>query len=279
MAEADVLFTAGVLFVTFLVALIVLMLALHRARSKIKRPSGDLGEDSEPVSDRAYNVLVTTEAISREMVGKGFENVKAENLLRTARQSYLEGRLREAEEFSMEARNLLNEMRVVDTPPEPTPFVDGDEIPESKPILGKEYPRNFLQAKFFLGVVKDSLKKTRKRSGEVKRAREVFKEAEEAFEEERYNDALSLAVNSKRLLRGEEIPEKALPPEVIEGDHLCPECGSIISPDDAFCGKCGYRLVRSECPECGSEVGEGDRFCRRCGVGLKARRDKKLRAS
>ncbi len=273
MAETDVLFTAGVLFVTFLVALVVLMIALHIARSRIKRPPRAPIESREPITDRTYNTLVTTEAISRELMDKGFENVTAEELLRKARQAYFEGNMEEAEEHSMEARAILNEMRVVEEPPERELAEDEVEVPESKPVMGKEYPRNYLQAKFIIGLVKDSLKKTRKRSENVKKARELIGEAEEAFEQEKFNDALSLAVNSQRLLKDEEIPERAASPRLAEGDHLCPRCETEISPDDGFCGKCGYRLMRSECPECGDQVAEEDNFCRKCGAALRPIRE------
>lgn len=266
--EADVLFTSGVLFVTFLVALIVIMLALHMARSRAKHPRREPLEKSEPGHDRAYNALITTEAISRELEEKGVESVKAEETLRSARQAYFEGRMSEAEELSTEARALLTEVQVVQEPHEPIPVLEETEIPESKPVLGKDYPKNYIQAKFFLGVVKDSLKRTRKRSGEVKRARDMMKEADQAFAEERYDDALSVAVNSDRLLRGEDITKQVAAPRVGSGDGYCPGCQTEVSLDDVFCGKCGYRLVRTECPECRREVAEDDDFCRRCGADL-----------
>ncbi len=266
--EADVLFTSGVLFVTFLVALIVLMLALHMARSRARHPRKVPLRKSESSHDRAYNVLITTEAISRELEEKGFESVKVEETLRSARQAYFEGRMREAEDLSTEARAMLSEMQVAQEPQDTTPVLEETEIHESKPVLGKSYPRNYLQAKFLLGVVKDALKRTRKRSSEVKMAREMTKEAEQAFKEERYDDALSLAANSDRLLRGEDITKQVEAPQVVSGEGECPGCRAKVSMDDVFCGKCGYRLVRTECPDCGREVEKGDNFCRECGADM-----------
>ncbi len=94
----------------------------------------------------------------------------------------------------------------------------------------------------------------------------MTKEAEQAFKEERYDDALSLAANSDRLLRGEDITKQVEGPQVVSGEGECPGCRAKVSMDDVFCGKCGYRLVRTECPDCGCEVEKGDNFCRGCGA-------------
>ncbi len=46
----------------------------------------------------------------------------------------------------------------------------------------------------------------------------------------------------------------------------CPKCGSLHSPDDAFCAKCGTSLRGARCPTCGTRAALGDKFCARCGA-------------
>ncbi len=47
--------------------------------------------------------------------------------------------------------------------------------------------------------------------------------------------------------------------------EFCPQCGSIIEPEDKFCGSCGQRLC---CPNCGSITRQSDTFCNNCGQKL-----------
>lgn len=46
----------------------------------------------------------------------------------------------------------------------------------------------------------------------------------------------------------------------------CPKCGSLYSPDDAFCAKCGTSLRGVRCPTCGTRAALGDKFCAHCGA-------------
>lgn len=49
----------------------------------------------------------------------------------------------------------------------------------------------------------------------------------------------------------------------------CTGCGSVLKPDDHFCGKCGAP-VAARCPHCDAAVGATDGFCIRCGTPLLA---------
>ncbi len=261
MAE-DILGSTLVPLITAIVSLVVLLAALGFARSRIKRGKEARGEEFIP--DRAYNTLITTEAISRGMEAKGFENVRAAELLEEARQAYYEGRHREVERIALEARGLLEQMRQDEEPSEPAVVEEELELPESRPIQGKEFPKNYLQAKFLMSVVKDSLKKKKASSPETKEVRKLMKEAKAAFDEKRYGEAVSIAVSCKKLLKGEEAPLE-------QEKGGCPGCGFPVSPEDTFCGKCGARLQgQLMCPECGVQIGEDDSFCRKCGAVVKA---------
>ena len=47
--------------------------------------------------------------------------------------------------------------------------------------------------------------------------------------------------------------------------EFCPQCGSVIEPEDKFCSTCGQRLC---CPNCGSITRQSDTFCNNCGQKL-----------
>lgn len=268
MAEVDIFGTTLVLFITVMVALVVLLVSVGMARSRVKKGGIVTSIEEESLADRAYNSLITSEAIARELMEKGVESVQASELLIEAREAYLAGRHRDAQVLAQEARAALiqvsSQMETISSDHEDIPIVEVEEIPESKPVLGKQYPKNYLQAKFLLNVVRDSLKGKRSSKPEIRRARELMQEAKQAFDEERYSEALSLAISCNRLLEGQEVVESPKQPR-------CPECGALIVEGDAYCGKCGQRLVTVfRCPQCEAEVEEEDNFCRKCGSALRA---------
>ena len=69
---------------------------------------------------------------------------------------------------------------------------------------------------------------------------------------------------------------------------ICPNCGTELQADDAFCYKCGYKVEKTVdtstvepytpdeqptgevCPNCGKKVDKEDAFCMRCGYRLQA---------
>lgn len=274
MAEVDTFSMAIFLFGVLILSFVILIVAVSMARSRMSKGRKVMvAEDS--MEDRVYNVLVTSEAISNDLRQKGFESSRASDLLLEARQAYYEGRLREAEELSMEARAIMIKLKE-ETWPEAEALkpVEGleDEIPESKPLLGKQFPKNYLQAKFFLNVVRDGLKTAKKSSQEARKARQLMKEAQTAFDEERYTEALSLAITCNRILKGEDVEEQSNAEESssVQPEKSCPNCGASASANDVYCGRCGRPLTFSrECSECGSDVEPDDNFCRKCGASLK----------
>lgn len=49
----------------------------------------------------------------------------------------------------------------------------------------------------------------------------------------------------------------------------CPDCRSVISPEDPCCHGCGRRFPEVPgCQQCGRSPQKGDKFCRSCGNGL-----------
>ncbi len=261
MAETGSLGAALTLIITFTGAFIVLLLVLRIAKSRVQRRPKTRSVEGEGSQDRAYNALVGSEAIFEETRGKGIESAQARELLSSAREAYGEGRHEEAEGLAREARGILVELSRGEEPLEPVTIPMEADIPESKPVLGKEYPKNFLQAKFLLRMVKGSIGKGS--SPEKKEARKLLKEAGKAFDEERYTEALSITLNAKRALKGEEL--------LAEGGDAgqCPNCQASVTEGDTYCSQCGASLAGgSVCPSCDSQLEAEDRFCRRCGTAV-----------
>ncbi len=272
MAELDFVGAALALFITMTLALIVLLVVLRVAKARMHRRvrTGRQEGEDEVAEDRAFTALVTSEAIARELREKGLESAQVEELLREARRALADGRTGRAEDHALEARGILAGLQGSEEDTEEPPLLPEDEIPESKPILGKEYAKNFLQAKFLLRMVKDAIGKgTSKRK---KEARTLLRQAKAAFDEEAYDESVALSIQARHVLEGEKAKAKKgegkeAAAEAKEG--ACPACQTPVSLEDAFCGKCGLRLTGpSACPECGADLAEDDRFCRQCGTPL-----------
>jgi predicted RNA-binding Zn-ribbon protein involved in translation (DUF1610 family) len=51
------------------------------------------------------------------------------------------------------------------------------------------------------------------------------------------------------------------------GDLSCPNCGSVISRDDLFCGECRMKLPPlNKCPECSANVDLTAKYCSKYGI-------------
>jgi len=57
----------------------------------------------------------------------------------------------------------------------------------------------------------------------------------------------------------------------------CTNCGKTLTPDDAFCSRCGQAVTRPQpklapdtCPQCNYQIQPDDLFCAKCGATLKS---------
>ncbi|MDX1533994.1 MAG: zinc ribbon domain-containing protein [Thermoplasmata archaeon] len=242
------------------VAMVGMFLWLRLLRSGYFAQRRKVREDRILEADQAYNAMITSEAISRELQARGFENAHASALVQEARQAYVEGDPDQAEALSSQARTIFQDALAEDRPEHADPL--DDEIPETKPVLGKEFPKHYMEAKFLLGVIEGRVKRTKKDSKRGKKARDLWLQAQAAYEDEHYSDALTYAVQCRRLLDG-------MAPKAPKPRPKCPACGARILKTDDFCGKCGANLQESAgCGACGAPLIEGDRFCRKCGAAM-----------
>jgi hypothetical protein len=241
------------------VAMVGMFLWLRLLRSGYFAGRRKAREDLVLEGDQAYNAMITSEAISRELEERGFENIQATSLVHDARKAYLEGDPDQAAALSNQAQTIFREAL---SEGHPGHEELSEEIPETKPILGKEFPRYFMEAKFLLSVIEGRVKRTKKDSKRGKKARHLWEEAISAYEEEHYSDALTYAVQCRRLLDG-------MAPKAPKPRPKCETCGAPVQKADDFCGKCGANLKDgSGCTACGAPLAEDDRFCRKCGTAV-----------
>ncbi|MEE9592961.1 MAG: zinc ribbon domain-containing protein [Thermoplasmata archaeon] len=258
MTSHDLLVSTVIVVGLLAAALVGMFLWLRLLRSGYFHRRRQGREEEVVEADRAFNTMVTSEAISRELQGKGFESPHARALVADARRAYAEGNPDEAEALSSQARSILEESLHTDHPDQAA--VRGGEVSDSKPVLGKEFPKHFMEAKFLLSMIEGRVKRTKKNSKRGKKARDLWQKANAAYEEEHYSDALTFAVQCRRLLDG-------MAPKGRKPRPKCPTCGALATKTDDFCGKCGANLKGpSGCRACGAPMEEEDRFCRKCGV-------------
>ncbi|MEM4293428.1 MAG: zinc ribbon domain-containing protein [Thermoplasmata archaeon] len=166
------------------------------------------------------------------------------------------------------------------------------EIPEeemsTEALIKKKMPKDYLPAKFEIGVAETKIKEAECAGRNTEMAKKHLAEARTHFEAGRYTEALGFAVKAKKALgvgAEEHIPleEKAeaveVAPEeeaqVIEvtvesGKDLCLSCGNRIKPGDKFCRKCGTKIqVEVYCTKCGTKAEPDDLFCGSCGTKLR----------
>ncbi len=262
MTSHDLLASTILVLGLMTVAMVGMFLYLRLLRSGYFARRRKAQQDEVLEVDRAYNAMITSEAISRELQERGFQNTHATALIQEAREAYLEGDPDQAEALSSQARTIFREALHEDRP-DHAPFREED-IPESKPVLGKEFPKHSMEAKFLLRVIEGRVRRSKEASKRGKKARDLWQQANTAYEEEHYSDALTYAVQCRRLLDG-------MAPKAAKLRPKCPDCSAPILKADDFCGKCGANLKHaSGCPGCGASLVEGDRFCRGCGAAVEA---------
>ena len=143
------------------------------------------------------------------------------------------------------------------------------------PVTQKKLPRNYAEASFTIRSVETEVEKASGESKNTEIPAKILAEAKENFEDERYDEALRLAVRASRSLAGDgggETNIQAIPPQSPEksvetpkaANHVCGECGAPLKAGDSFCRKCGGRITL-QCPSCGEQLSKGDTFCGKCG--------------
>ena len=263
----------------------ILLRKKQRKKDMFKRKS----EPVETMADRAHNLIMTSESISRTLANQGINTFEADSLLRKARSDESAKDYSGAMEKAEAAKLVLlmakreHEARSPGAPkpemgenrPMNQSIYDSEDVPLSKSQPRKEtdlntLPDNYVQAKFMLSTTKDLLDKKGISNGE---AYEFYEQAKTFFDNEDYSSALSHAIKADRLagsdtleLIAEEKIECETEEEIIE--YICPGCEKEVAHDDAFCRECGENLEDPGCPGCEEPIDTKDKFCRKCGYKL-----------
>lgn len=282
-----------------IVALVFVMIAvtwleLRYMRRRSKNRKQHIAARPEELQDEAHNALVTTRAIASTMAERGgVQSDEVTSLLREAQMAYGRRNYRVTLDLTKRAKDRLVSLRgqqasqgdltQLDALP---PDAPADE-PTTKEILQKEYPPNLVQSRFAISVAEASIESGTISGRDVVQARALLVSAKSRFDAQDYSGALSVARQAEKSARGEAVaasapspssPPPPVPPSVpADAPHpspaaavpvgsMCPSCGAPMKADDAFCRKCGTRVVLTNCPNCGASLLVDDAFCRKCGA-------------
>lgn len=247
-----------------------------RKRMKNRRIRTAKGDDD--LKDQAHNAVVTTKAILSAMERQGIRSEEASSWLREADMASSRQNYRVAMELTSKAKDRLLALKAEQTSKGDLAKLDrlatqgGEGEITTKELLQKEFPPNLLQSKFSIEVAGTAIDAGGASGRDVAQATQLLEVAKSRFDAKDYTAALALARQSKRVADGQTagkpvpVPPPSAPERLTAPDHLCPTCGASLQADDAFCRKCGTRLVPTACASCGASLLADDAFCRKCGT-------------
>ncbi|MCX8174530.1 MAG: zinc-ribbon domain-containing protein [Thermoplasmata archaeon] len=224
------------------------------------------------------------------------EEVKKEDGVEAVKEKKKEGEIKESEEAVVEEVEKMPEEEEMDEATlqkkreQIKKELESIEIPEeemsTEALIKKKMPKDYLPAKFEIGVAETKIKEAEGAGRNTETAKKHLMDAKAHFEAGRYTEALGLAVKSKKALgvgqedhipleEKREVAEVQGEEEVIEvtvesGENICLNCGNPIKPGDKFCRKCGAKIqVEIYCTKCGTKAEPDDMFCGSCGTKLR----------
>ncbi len=280
-----------------IVALVFLMIAvmwleLRYMRKKSKARRLKAAKKPDELQDEAHNALLTTRAIVATVQERnGIQSEEVASLLREAQMAYDRRNYRVAVDLTSKAKDRLmslkaeqgtkSEVAKLETLASSAPA----EEPTTKEVLQKDYPPNLIQSRFAISMAESSIEDGRSAGRDVSQAQTLLATAQARFDGKDYAGALSGARLAQRSALGQAVevsppapppsgpvPAPAATPATKPGPvaaalgSVCPSCGAPMKPDDAFCRKCGTRVVLTNCPSCGASLLADDVFCRKCGA-------------
>ncbi|MCK5024171.1 MAG: zinc ribbon domain-containing protein [Thermoplasmata archaeon] len=286
-------------FILILLVIMGVVLAFELAYIMLrrKRRKKDMFRKKEPVetvAERAHNLIITTESISRTLANQGINTLEADALLRQAKTEENNRDYSAAAERAEAAKLVLLRLKREQDVTRPNQPASPSSDPEKRPMNQSLYdsvdtplsrdsvqfkpakredtdidslPTNYVQAKFMLGTTKDLLDRKGITSGE---AYGLYQQAKELYDQRDYSRALSCTIKADKLLDSDSvglIAEETSPNAKGIEVYVCPSCDSGITEDDAFCRECGEKL-EDACPGCDEPIDSNDKFCRKCGYKL-----------
>ena len=243
----------------------------------------------ETVAERAHNLIMTTESISRTLANQGINTFEADSLLQQARREETSRDYGAAVERAEAAKIVLLRLKREQstsgqsfTPPisdpekrpmnqsiydtQDTPITASDVKPE---VDLDSLPTNYIQSKFMLNTAKALLDNKGITKGD---AFDLYNKAQNFFDQKDYSKALSHAIKAEQLIDSGTVNliAEEVHPETEEIEvYVCPSCDSEVKDDDLFCNECGQNLEEEVmCPGCKEPIQTTDKFCRKCGFKL-----------
>ena len=260
-----------VLFVVTIVVVAFFELKFLRKRMKNRRVR--TAKRDEELPDEAHNAVVTTKAILAAMERQGVRSEEAASRLREADTASARRNYRVAIDLTAKAKERLLSLKAAQASKgdlaklDRLPPAGSDDAVTTKELIQKDYPPNLIQSKFSIGLATTAIESGSSSGRDVGQASQLLEAARARFDAKDYTAALGLARQSKRAAEGESVdPHPIVVTTPAPAGLACPTCGSPLQADDAFCRKCGTRLVPSACPSCGASLLADDAFCRKCGT-------------
>ncbi len=257
-----------------LVALIVIMVVFIIVviiEMKILRKRRETGSRKEPLEDQAFNAILNARAISNTLARDGTNLSNVNNLLDQADQALKRGDHRGSLNLTDQAKDMMKTVKTrFDVAAEPTNeggFVETQ--PTTKDLLKDKFPENYLETKFSRSLASEAIRKAKDMRLDVSEAERLLRFCDDFASEEDYAQALSFAVQSKKVAEGVLSTAEPEPAGVEQETQICSSCGADILSGDAFCRKCGAKAVVG-CDGCGRKPAEGDAFCRSCGTRIES---------
>ena len=269
-----------------------LMLFVVFFELKVMRGKNKVVLKASQKKDEAFNAILTTRHVLNVIQRQGRDTRAAQSVLEEAKYAMQKGEYDESMNLAEKARHALTHPsepapapgasdlekvaeEVLSTPKENESLYTGTKLPD-------EQTGSYLSAQFELNGAREDVKKAIAMGRDVSPAQDLLAEADAAFERGSYTKVLSLAVRARKTIgvggAVETIPLKSPEPaEVAEEpppqdrgrrqrSNTCTKCGDPLEKGDAFCGKCGTRvIVERTCENCGERARPKDKFCRKCG--------------
>ena len=285
--------TAIIVVVLAVVMIVVTWLELRIMRRRARSRKERIAARPQELEDEAHNALVTTRAIAATMAERGgIQSDEVESLLREAQLAYNRHNYRVSIDLTKRVKDRLASLRSQQAAQgdlarlNAAPSEPASEEPTTKELLQKDYPPNLVQSRFALSLAESSIEAGATAGRDIAQARALLVTARARYDAQDYSGALSVARQAEKSARGEPVltavpaapaassvqaPTAPMPPATpspIPVGTVCPSCGASMKPDDAFCRKCGTRVVLTNCPNCGASLLADDAFCRKCGTRL-----------
>ncbi len=267
--------TLLIVVVVVIVLTIVTFLELRYFRSFMKRRQSRMD-----LPDQAHNALLTSKAIANTLRTSGVVTASADEMIAEAEAAYRRRAYRVTLELSEKAKAALKTEKarhdkMGDLSRLQRVRGGASDEPTTKEVLQKEHPPNYMQAKFTLSLAEERIAAARVAGRGTAPAEALLATARASFDAEDYDEALKLAVKSRRTADEEVTAEesKTPVPSQVEiprpANRACASCGAELLVGDPFCRKCGVKVERpTACGKCGEGLKADDTFCRKCGTAI-----------